>query len=357
MALESAEREAFSQVNRGAVKYGSLKWMADRRIARVNVDDSVASPVQSAYLIGCGRSGTTVCGDVLRHHPRVRYFFEPYHLWATIDPTIDVLNLYHIGASSFLLDGGRCTRNRNDDSIGCCWIRRRRSGAAVMLEKTPFNACRIGYLDAISPHCKFIHLVRDGVDVARSIDRLSRDRGYGIVGKPDLNRWWGRAGSKWTALYTDGCVSNYFADELPQLLSYESKGAYEWLVSLGEVDRWRSRLGDRLLEITYDELTARPEDAVKRICEFLSLGANNEWMHRNLGRIDQARQIPVRRWFFRRRWPRRSICCKSGSTFPTAPSRRATAIQRPGASGDRFQRAHALSPARVAATDRRTEGR
>ena len=36
-----------------------------------------------------------------------------------------------------------------------------------MLEKTQFNACRIGYLDALSPGCKFIHLVRDGVDVVR----------------------------------------------------------------------------------------------------------------------------------------------------------------------------------------------
>ena len=273
-----------------AVKYGTLKWMADRRIAGPKADGSPAPPVQSAYLIGCGRSGTTVCGDILRHHPRVRYFFEPYHLWATIDPTIDVLNLYHIGASSFLLDGGRCTPESQRRFNRLLLDPARRSGAAVMLEKTPFNACRIGYLDAISPHCKFIHLVRDGVDVARSIDRLSRDRGYGIVGKPDFNRWWGRAGSKWMSLYSDGCASNYFADELPQLLSYESKGAYEWLVSLAEVDRWRSRLGERLLEITYDELTAKPEQTLKQICDFLSLPANEKWMRRNVRRIDQARR-------------------------------------------------------------------
>jgi len=273
-----------------AVKYGTLKWMADRRIGRRNFDDSVAPPVQSAYLIGCGRSGMTVCGEVLRHHPRVCYFFEPYHLWATIDPTIDVLNLYHIGASSFLADGDRCTPESQRRFNRLLLDSARRSGAALMLEKTPFNACRIGYLDAISPHCKFIHLVRDGVDVARSIDRLSRDRGYGIVGKPDFNRWWGRAGSKWTALYTDGCANNYFADELPQLLSYESKGAYEWLVSLGEIDRWRSRLGDRLLEITYDELTSKPEQTLKAICEFLSLPADEKWIRRNRKRIDQARR-------------------------------------------------------------------
>src|ERR1700728_2369929 len=106
---------------------------------------------------------------------------------------------------------------RSGDSAGCCLSRlpppapARRRGASLMLEKTPFNACRIGYLDALSPGCKFIHLVRDGVDVVRSIDRLSRDRTYQILGRRDMNRWWGRGGCKWTALSTDGFARNYFA--------------------------------------------------------------------------------------------------------------------------------------------------
>jgi glycosyltransferase involved in cell wall biosynthesis len=273
-----------------AIKYGALKWTADHRIGRQDVDDSGAAAVQSAYLIGCGRSGTTICGEVLRHHPQVQYFFEPYHLWATIDPTIDVLNLYHIGASSFILDSQRCSAESRRRFNRLLLDSARRWKKSLMLEKTPFNACRIGYLDAISPGCKFIHLVRDGVDVARSIDRLSRDRGYGIVGKPDLNRWWGRAGSKWAALSSDGSAMNYFADEVPQLHSYESKGAYEWMVSMCEIDGHRERLGDRLLEITYDDLTAKPEETLRRICGFLSLPVNEKWLKRETGRIDEARR-------------------------------------------------------------------
>ena len=34
-------------------------------------------------------------------------------------------------------------------------------------------------------------------------------------------------------------IRNYFAEEITLLQSYASKGAYEWLVSLGEIDRWR----------------------------------------------------------------------------------------------------------------------
>ena len=78
-------------------------------VAQADAGDAPAPAVQSAYLIGCGRSGTTVCGRVLKNHPGVYYFYEPYHLWAAIDPTIDVLNLYHTGTANFLLDTNDCT--------------------------------------------------------------------------------------------------------------------------------------------------------------------------------------------------------------------------------------------------------
>ncbi|MGD0462309.1 MAG: glycosyltransferase [Tepidisphaeraceae bacterium] len=273
-----------------AIKYGALKWYADRRVAQADAGNGSAPAIRSAYLIGCGRSGTTVCGEVLRHHPEVYYFYEPYHLWASIDPTIDVLNLYHIGSATLLLGADRCNERSRRRFNRLLLQPAERAGANLMVEKTPFNACRIGYLDALSPGCKFIHLIRDGVDVVRSIDRLSRDRSYGIVGKRDLNRWWGRGGSKWTALAMDGSGANYFPDEIPLLQSYESKGAYEWLVSLGEIDRWRGRLGDRLLEITYDELTTNPQQTLRRICEFFGVAVNDKWLARSLAKIDTARR-------------------------------------------------------------------
>jgi glycosyltransferase involved in cell wall biosynthesis len=285
-----------SQVNRfikatgRAVKYGALKWSADRGVAQADAGLGSEPAIPSAYLIGCGRSGTTVCGDVLRRHPEVHYFFEPYHLWAAIDPSIDVLNLHHTGSATLLLGPDRCTersRRRFNRLLLDPTVKAR---AKLMVEKTPYNACRIGYLDALTPGCKFIHLVRDGVDVARSIDRLSRDRSYGIVGKGDLNRWWGRGGCKWTSLATDGSGANYFPDEIPLLQSYESKGAYEWLVSLGEIDRWRERLGNRLLEITYDELTANPRKTLVKISQFLGIAPNEKWLAASVGKIGAARK-------------------------------------------------------------------
>ncbi len=98
-----------------AIKYGALKWAADRNVALADAGNAPAPAVQAAYLIGCGRSGTTVCGNVLKSHRDVYYFFEPYHLWAAIDPIVDVLNLYHTGVANLLLgtqDGNERARKR-----------------------------------------------------------------------------------------------------------------------------------------------------------------------------------------------------------------------------------------------------
>jgi glycosyltransferase involved in cell wall biosynthesis len=273
-----------------ALKYRYLKRRAERLVAGLDAQARFENLPAAAFLIGCGRSGTTIVGEVLGRHPGVQYFFEPYHLWATIDPTLDVLNLYFTGHARFIADSQHFTVeaqrrfNRLLLEVG------RDMGASLVIEKTPFNACRLGYLECLSPGAKYVHLIRDGVDVARSIDKLSKDKSYQISGKPMLNRWWGRGGCKWTSLAEDGIAAGYFTDEIPLLKSYEAKGAYEWVVSVAEVDRWRSRLGDRLLEMSYDELTAGPNESMKKICAFLGLSMPANWSGRAISLIDSARR-------------------------------------------------------------------
>jgi len=272
-----------------AIKYGSLYRYAKHRVSTAG---SRHEKVSAAFLIGCGRSGTTVVGDIFRRHPDIRYFFEPYHLWAAIDPEIDVLNLYHIGAARFLLGGEHASEEsrRRFDRLILDMARRRGKPSRLAMEKTPFNAVRIGYLEALADRPKYIHLVRDGVDVCRSIDRLSRDARYRIMGRPKVNHWWGLAGSKWTALARDGAAAGYYVAEVGCLQSYQAKGAYEWLVSIGEVDRWRERLGDRLLEITYERLTTEPRAALEEMCRFLGVAATPHWLERSARMIDAPRR-------------------------------------------------------------------
>ncbi len=280
-------RRLYQPIGR-ALKYGVLKELAERQIVTQRVGDATGA-ARAAFLIGCGRSGTTIVGEIFSDHPEVLYFFEPYHLWGTIDPSIDVLNLYHLGASRLLVDGHHCTAEAKRRFHQLLIEPARRTNAALVLEKTPFNACRIGFIEELRPGSKYIHMMRDGVDVVRSIGRLSLDRTYSIAGRNQLNRWWGRGGCKWTALAEDGVAAGYFPDEVSLLKSYESMGAYEWLVSMGEIDRWRDRLGDRILEMNYEHLTRDPVSSVKQLCQFLSLSMPRAWMERSIQKIGRER--------------------------------------------------------------------
>ena len=270
-----------------AVKYGWLKYSANYQVRQRRLDNLKRSP-PPIFLIGCGRSGTTILGYVLSLHPDVRYFFEPYHLWAAIDPTTDMLNFYHRTDAHYFMNESHCTKEAQ--------LRFQRVFLdrldKIVLEKTPVNAVRISYLKALAPRAKFIHIVRDGVDASCSIERLALTNSYKIASKPELNQWWGVKNYKWQALSEDGAATGYYPNEVAELKDHRSKGAYEWLVSLGEVDRWREqlKLEDRLYEITYPQLTKNPESTLENLCGFLNLECSTLWLERAIGEIQPARQ-------------------------------------------------------------------
>jgi hypothetical protein len=143
-----------------------------------------------AFVTGCGRSGTTILGAVLGQHPELEYFFEPWHLWATVDPLNDVSNLF------YRLEG-RLLRDRDEASdeprrrFRRLFIARGERSGKLVVEKTPQNAMRIGYLEALAPGARFIHIVRDGGDVCQSIVRAAAVTSYRIFGRPNYNKWWG----------------------------------------------------------------------------------------------------------------------------------------------------------------------
>lgn len=274
-----------------AIKFGLLYRAALCTAGRRAADENVPLSPSPTFVIGCGRSGTTILGNLLMQHPQVEYLFEPYHYWAAIEPCTDILNLYTQVKPRLLLDVEdvsepvRVRFNR-------LFIRRRRgSKSRYLVEKTPLNAMRIGYLDALAPACKFVHIVRDGGDVSRSIANLSTSNTYRIAGKPALNQWWGVADVKWRTLRQEGAEAGYFRAEVGRIDDDQiGRGAYEWLVSLREVDRWRARLGDRLLEISYENLTLQPHDTLGSICSFLGIEAGTSWLEKSVTQLWQRRE-------------------------------------------------------------------
>ena len=40
-----------------------------------------------SFVVSCGRSATTLLGELMAAHPEVRYLHEPCHFWAAVEPT------------------------------------------------------------------------------------------------------------------------------------------------------------------------------------------------------------------------------------------------------------------------------
>lgn len=272
------------------IRHAQQRWRAQRMASRPSVHDVNPAPPPAGFIVGCGRSGTTILGTMLSPHPEICYLFEPYHLWAAIDVRTDVTNLHHRVEGLFIMDSSHASPEARVRFNRVVYGERARSGKPMVIEKTPHNVARIGYLDALAPGSKFLHIVRSGVDIARSIERLASRSTYKMAHKPTYNQWWGLDGAKWHALVRDGPEAGYFADEIHHFTSHAQRGAYEWLVSLGEADRRRDHLGDRLMEITYPELTSDARGTLSRICAFFGASAPAVWLDAASAMIESERR-------------------------------------------------------------------
>jgi hypothetical protein len=270
-----------------------LRWRR-WRFERVARDEALPAapdgmpPVR--FVVACGRSGTTVLGEALSFHPRLRYLFEPTHLWFAIEPRTDVSGLYGGVPGSFFLAGEDATL----ETRRRFWrIMRHALGGrdvAALVEKTPHNAARLGFLEALAPGARYVHIARDGVDVARSIARLSSRSAYRIAGFPAYDTWWGPEGRRWSLLAREGAAAGWHAEEVGALREGAPRGAYEWLVSLGEIGRWRERLGGRLLEIRYPDLTTRPAATLRAVVDFVGADCPASWLGRAVARVHAERR-------------------------------------------------------------------
>ncbi len=133
------------------------------------------SPV---FLIGCGRSGTTITGQVLSQHRDICLLNEPRHVWRAINRETDI---WYDGVN----EGGKLALDADDvqrgDAIRASrmfYLRRFVSRRPLLVDKLPINSFRMAYLRRLFPTCRFVHVLRHGLEVAHSIARTG-PRWYG----------------------------------------------------------------------------------------------------------------------------------------------------------------------------------
>jgi hypothetical protein len=243
-----------------------------------------ASPV---FVLGCGRSGTSFLGSALGAHPAVEFWFEPHAVWAAVDSRTDYGGWHGPDGQARLCgqDVDMRIRARFQRAFAP-------SAGRITVEKTPINTFRIGYLDALHAGARYVHIVRDGIEVASSIARVA-GRTIRVAGHPrGLDAWWGAGDKRWRDLVAIGREWESEGD-IAALHGDLRRGAYEWLLSVREVERWRPVLGGRLLEVRYADLIGEPSREFDRIARHIGLPADPGWLARTVAGTREGKRTNV----------------------------------------------------------------
>ncbi len=113
------------------------------------------------FIFGSPRSGTTLLENLLNHHRQIAEWYEPYYLWERFFPVpdTDTWQIEHLTKQ---------VRKKIRSEFG---IYSKKSGKAIIVDKTPPHAFNLKIIHKIFPEAKFIHILRDGRDVTLSIKK------------------------------------------------------------------------------------------------------------------------------------------------------------------------------------------
>ncbi len=214
------------------------------------------------FIVGCGRSGTTILGDTLAIHTSVTYLNEYRQLWADAYPATDVWSeSARQRAGRLDLTESACTPQRNRRLLVNFYCETYATGRPRLVEKLPINSFRLPFLDAVFPDALFVHLLRNGLEVARSIERM-----------PVENQWYGHDDYKWKLLEEYAGRSECYRD-LPALCATaRRRGLVDWRMSVAPAPAVLDALpAERHIGLTYEELLDRPVEVVRRVEEFTGL--------------------------------------------------------------------------------------
>jgi LPS sulfotransferase NodH len=235
--------------------------------------------MRPVFIIGCGRSGTTILGTMLAQHPQLAYLNEPRHIWL-YEPRTD------IWSEKARQNGGRLKITAADLTATAASritrafaVETRLQNAQRLVEKLPINSFRIDFISALFPDALFVHLIRSGIEVAHSIAK-----------RAEFGRWFGSKGYKWQLL-AEYARERGEAELVELCTDNVTKGMLEWRLSGATALEELNKLPKtRSLEIRYESLLRDPLSVCKALEKFI--GVEPSVNMRDFAATQIARQSP-----------------------------------------------------------------
>lgn len=173
----------YSISSEGIVKSFDFDYdLIQSRGDQIGLSQLISNPV---FVVGSPRSGTTVLGNVLSLHDKI----------GTGEESLFLLHLFRIFSDLHKGDNRRKTRNLSEyieeddlllnmqkfsDSIMDSLLQRKNKD--IYLDHTPWYGSISGFIKLLYSDSKFIHIIRDGRQVVRSLGE-SYNKGFSWAGQ------------------------------------------------------------------------------------------------------------------------------------------------------------------------------
>ena len=233
----------------------------------------VKEVMKPVFIIGTGRSGTTILGAVLSMHRAVGFLNEPKALWHVIHPEEDVIGNYTAGPAFYRLNADQVTTQTRQTAHRLYSLCLALTCSQRVVDKYPELIFRIPFVRSIFPDAKFLFLVRNGWDTCHSIESWSMRLGVQRGGQ--VHDWWGVNHRKWN-LMIDQLVNQDEAfleikDVIPSFSRHTDMAAVEWVVTMREGLRQMKTHRDCIWMLRFEDLAKSPREQLRSLLEFCEL--------------------------------------------------------------------------------------
>lgn len=245
---------------------------------------------QPIFILGSGRSGTTILYNLLSVHPQLCWFSiltDKHYVWPQLSALHRMLDIPWIGQklkhrvsvsdkntySLYPVEGegiyhalchfeqDKKTTDRSPGTARRELLKQRiethlkYTGKPRFINKQTANTQRIALMHALFPDAYWIHIIRDGRAVANSLSHVAwwPTTRLWWLGKTPLE--WNPDGTKWLAL-----------------------SAKHWQKNVTEIRSHTSRLKPKYLEIRYEDLVRNPREVISRIIRFTHLTTEESYL-------------------------------------------------------------------------------
>jgi len=250
---------------RERLRFAQRKLDRDRRRLSIRVRTARREPLpvrRPVFVLGCPRAGTTLMFALLRRHPALGGFHTEAHLlWEAYQ---------HPARHGWSSDRSTAGSIGRGEAMFLARVIGRVAGDRRFLDKTPKNALRVPYLEALFPDASFVFIHRDGrATVSSLIEGWTARRGvsYRLPERLRLDDYGGRY---WSYILPPGW-RDLIGTSIAEVAAFQYRVANE--MAIDDLDRLDPA---RVVKVAYEDVVGRPQAVVDDLLRRLDLAPASE---------------------------------------------------------------------------------